>query len=86
MFMRVAEVLQGRLLNVSVFQESVAYPIGINTFPMYRVSCALGVLERLKLYDQIFATVNVLLKAKGLQLKAATVLDLTLFFTQPFEA
>ena len=53
---------------------------------MYRVSCALGVLERLKLYDQIYTTVNVLMKAKGLQLKAATVLDLTLILTQPFEA
>ena len=71
---------------MSVFQESVAYPIGTNTLPMYRVSCALGVLERLKLYDQIFTTVNVLMKAKGLQLKAATVLDLTLILTQPFEA
>ena len=35
-------------------------------------------LERHKLADQILATINALLQAKGLQLKAGTVVDATL--------
>ena len=35
-------------------------------------------LERHKLAEQILATVNALLQAKGLQLKAGTVVDATL--------
>ena len=71
--------MEEALHNVPVFQDSAGLPHRAEHIPSESSLLRFRrLLERQELYDQIFTTVNVLLQAKGLQLRAGTVLDAAL--------
>ena len=74
-----APAMEEALHNVPVFQDSAGLPHRAEHIPSESSLLRFRrLLERQELYDQIFTTVNVLLQAKGLQLRAGTVLDAAL--------